>query len=150
MALNEIFQATATILGAVEDVGKVYSYRRWAADEASFKNLFVTDGQILAWTITRESTEAEDFDGGSRDYHAIVIRGWMATKDADATETTFQNLVEDVRAAFQANRNLEVGSVANAEFSGRMKVRKVDYVTYGQFLCHYAELELKVTDLVIP
>jgi hypothetical protein len=148
--LDDIIQATATILGAVSGIGKVYSYRRWAADEASFKSLFVTAGTILAWTITREATDTDDFEEGSHDFHAIVMRGWMGVKDSADTERTFQNLVEDVRTAFQTNRTLIVESVVNAEFSDRVKVRKVDYVKYGEYLCHYAELELKVTDLVVP
>lgn len=147
MALDDIIQAVETILSGVEDVGNVYSYRRWAADEASFKNLFVTQGTILAWTITRESTETDDFEEGSHDHHAIVIRGWMGVKDAANTERTFQNLVESIRETFQTNRTLYLAN-ENAEFSERIKVRKVDYVKYGEYLCHYAELELKVTDIV--
>lgn len=150
MALSNIITAVATILGGVTNVGKVYSYRRWAADEASFKSLFATGSTILAWTITRESTETDDFDGGSHDYHAIVLRGWMGVKDSADTEATFQALVESVRAAFQTNRELFVTGTANAEFSERIKVRKVDYVKYGEYFCHYAELELKVKDIVVP
>jgi hypothetical protein len=148
MSLDSIIQATATILGTVPNVGNVYSYRRWAADEATFKKLFTTGSQILVWTITRESTEISDEEESSHDFHAIVIRGWMGTKDEDATERTFQSLVESVRSAFQTNRTLFDGTSYNAEFSDRVRARKVDYVKYGEYLCHYAELELKVTDVV--
>ena len=146
--LSDIITAVETILSGVPSVGNVYSYRRWAADDASFASLFVSDGIILAWTITRESTETDDFEQGSHDHHSIIMRGWMGVKDAANTEATFQNLVETVRTTFQTNRTLYLDGVENAEFSERIKVRKVDYVKYGQYLCHYAELELKVTDVV--
>jgi hypothetical protein len=146
--LADIITAVETILSGVTGVGNVYSYRRWAADDASFANLFVNNGIILAWTITRESTETDDFEQGSHDHHAIIIRGWMGVKDLANTEATFQALVETVRAAFHTNRTFYLANVENAEWSERMKVRKVDYVKYGQYLCHYAELELKVTDVV--
>ena len=149
MSLDSIIQATATILGQVENVGNVYSYRRLATDEETFKKLFVTDGQILGWTISRESTDPEEEEQTAHDYHTIVFRGCMGVQDAQNTERTFQNLVETIRAAFQANDTLFDGANYNAEHCDRMKVRKVDYAMFSKYLCHYGELELRVKALVV-
>jgi len=146
--LDDIIQSVNTILGGVENVGKVYSYRRWAADEASFKALFVADGKILAWTITRESTASRKEDDHREETHTLVMRGWMGVKDANDTERVFQNLVESICDTFAPLDQLS--QLDTTWFADAVQVRKVDYVRYGEYLCHYAELEMKATEVVSP
>jgi len=150
MPLSNITTAMQSILAGVTGVGNVYSYRRWAADEATFRKLFTESGTILAWTITRESTRRERFEQGRYDYHTMIMRGFLGTKDSTATELTFQNLVETINNVFEANTSLMMNGTANAIYAEAVQVRKVDYVKYGEYLCHFAELEMVVTDVVSP
>ena len=68
--------------------------------------------------------------------------------DAAATELTFQDLVETISDVFAENNSLFVAGVANCDYAEEVQVRKVDYVKYGEYLCHYAELEMVVKDCV--
>jgi len=151
MPLNDIIATVADMLAAVEGVGpNVHARIRWGADEAKFKELFQDDGKILGWTVTREATTATDLVGVTIDKHAIVIRGYLSLSDADATETTFQDLVETIRDAFNQNRRLRVAGISKAAFTSRVSVRTVEHRMFGGYLCHYAELVLLADDFVKP
>jgi hypothetical protein len=149
MSLSNIISATATILGTVTGIGTVHAYERWAADEATFKALFVSSGKVNGWAITREATTAVDHVGGaSMDTHDIVIRGYYSLDDSANTEKTFQDLIEAIRSKFNPNRRLTVSGTVNAHTSDRIQVRPIQHRMFGGVLCHYCELVLRASEIV--
>jgi len=152
MSLAVIIGAVGEILATVPDVGtKIHPYRRWGADDATFRELFVDDGQLLGWEITREGpSEAIDYVGATLDTHLIVIRGYMALKDSENTEKTFQDLIEAIRDAFNSNRRLRSDGTSRAHDSDKIRVRVVDHRMLSGVLVHYTELVLRVTEMVTP
>jgi len=138
-----------TILNAVTDIGKVYDYERWAADWATFINLFKTTiddvDQIRGWEIGRtaalESGTGEDASIGQTDRsHRFLIRGYMAVNDASATEKTFNSLIESIADAFRGNLTLDDSAQDHDFIQGEV----IDHRLFGGVLCHYAELSLTV------
>src|SRR5690348_11138154 len=98
--LNDIIDETANVLRTVNGVGKVNAYRRAVNVEADIAAAYKdgATGMIRAWDVTRESTASNDRTvGATEELHTIVVRGYMSVKDADATEQTFQSLIEEVR-----------------------------------------------------
>ena len=91
-----------------------------------------------------------DFVGATLDVHNIVIRGYMSLQDAENTEKVFQDLIETIRTAFNSNRKLTVDDVRHAHDSDRIRVPVVDHAMFGGVLVHYAELVLRVTEMVTP
>lgn len=147
MSLDTIIVAIKALLVAVPNVGDVHDYVRLATNEQQFLSFFkdATSGRVLGWTITRESTNTVDRNVGAQmDTHIIVLRGWMGLKDGDATEKTFQALIESVRATFNAHANRKLS--ATAFFSGPCQVRQVTQGILGAVLCHYCELALPVQE----
>jgi hypothetical protein len=143
--LADVINEVKAILQTVADVGMVNDYRRAVSSEADVSRLYkdVDAGEIRAWDITRETTVSNDRTVGAvEDLHLIVIRGYMSVRDADATEKTFQNLIECVRAAFRVKRNLN-GKVLD---STPMQVRTVTAATVSNVLVHYCELTLQAQD----
>jgi hypothetical protein len=74
--------------------------------------------------------------GATEERHLVVIRGYLGVSDKDATEQTFQDLIEAVRAALRAKRNLN-GKVLDTTPA---QARLVTAATIGGVLCHYCEL----------
>ena len=150
MSLANMISAVGVILAAIPGVGsKVHGYERWASDEAKFKELFVADGKVLGWTITREATSSVDHVGGaSMDTHALVIRGYYSLDDSANTEKTFQDLVEAIRSGFNPNRRLNPGTGSTAHTSDRIQVRRVEHRMFAGVLVHYCELVLMASEVV--
>jgi hypothetical protein len=108
-----------------------------------------SDGKINGWTISRKRTATEQATMGEIERaHVFMIRGVYGLKDADATESTFQALIEDIQAAFEADDTLG-GACRTIDpdwgpMSGAvgLQVDLVEPRMFGGVLCHYAECRL--------
>ena len=144
--LSDIIAAIKTIMLGVSGVEIVHEYQRFAADWTKFLSLFKdSSDRINGWMITRESTpEDRDTYPTLRRQHRFVIRGFYGLNDAEASETTFQTLVERIQTAFDVDPVLG-GTVINSE---PLQVDKVDARVFGSVLCHYAELSIAAHERV--
>jgi hypothetical protein len=129
------------LVGAISDIGIVHDYERWAADSARFIDLFKTtiDGvaQIRGVEITRGSA-AEDETPERK--HTYKLKCYMGLKDEDATEKTFNTIVEAICDAFRADQT--IGGVAGGH--DYAQVATIELRMFGSVLCHYAELAVTV------
>jgi len=66
----------------------------------------------------------------------------MSHSDADASELTFQGLIEDIGDKFRNNIQLD----DTALISIPIQVTTVTDKSFGSVLCHYTEMELSVTE----
>lgn len=143
-------QQIFTELSSVTNIGKVYDYERWAADWATFINLFKTNiggvDQIRGWEIGRKAAQAQ-YDSNAEELttHQFVIRGYMGIKDSDATEKTFNALIEAIRTKFRFSFRLN----GACEHAGPVSAELIDTRTFGSVLCHYCELSLPVQELFV-
>ncbi len=136
-----------SILNSVADIGKVYDYERWAADWTTFINLFKAtiggEDQIRGWEIGRRSAKETKViigvtTGGNERAHVFLLRGYLRVKDADASEKTFNALIETISTAFRSNLKLN-NTVERHDF---IQAEIIDFRVFGGVLCHYAELTL--------
>lgn len=140
MSLSTIRSAIITILEAVTGIGKVYDYERYAKSPDGFKLLFTSnDDKFHVWQLTRESTEEiSEMHTTNIRRHTMVIRGYYALKDANATAKTFQDLIEticeDLRVDFQ------LGGIALQCLPPQVRI--VEHVEFTGVLCHHAEIVL--------
>ena len=130
-------------LEAIEGIGVVHDYERWASDWGKFLDLMkdpVTQ-TIRGWTITRESSEGErEAPAEANRYPVYVVRGYWGLSDLNASERAFDDLVEAVQDALGADVTLG-GIVDHVE---EPIVRALEPRMYGSVLCHYAEIATKV------
>jgi hypothetical protein len=146
--LSDTIAEVKSIMGAVAGVGKVNAYRRNAKTEQDFNDLYVVNGKVLAWDITRESTASTDRTvGATYEEHTLVIRGYMGVRDFDGTEKTFQDLIESVRAALRVKRNLN-GKVLDTT---PVQARQVGAAEFGvnKVLVHYCELSFTAIEFPV-
>ncbi len=138
-----------SILSGVTDIGKVYDYDRWSADWGVFITLFKATisgkDQIRGCEITRRAAPGE-YDSNAEELvsHQYVIKMYMSLSDADATEKTFNALIEAVKTAFRFN--FELNGVC--ESAGPVSADIIEPRFFGSVLCHYAELSLPVRETV--
>lgn len=121
-------------------VGAVHDYERWSASWDKFLSHFrdAATSRINGWTITRESS-IETFIPGSASErsHTMVVRGYYGVQDSQASEKTFQDLIEAICDIFRPETNLG-GTVDQVE--APLQVDLVGYRIFGAALCHYCEL----------
>lgn len=153
MSLRNIINQAAVIAAAAMPQAKIYKHLVWSADDADIVSLFQdASGKINTIFITRESTASNDAGpNDNRDKHTLALLWYRsASRAADAstaTEDTFQDDVETMRAAFKNNRKLtNAQGVRQAIFSDPMYARLVGFVMFKGVLCNYAELVVVVED----
>lgn len=152
MSEAAIREQMAVILGAVEGIGVVHQYQRWAATWEKFLDLFKDpDGVINGWCITRTST-TEHWITNIKYERVLefVIRGYYGVNDAKASEISFQQIIEDICEAFRCNDTLNGTCETIAPQFGPLngmagvQVRIVDARFFGGVLCHFCELAIGI------
>lgn len=136
-----------TTISGVSGISLVYDYVRWAASWGDFLDLFKTDAnKINGWVFSRKSSPTlQRTIGEIERAHVYVVRGYYGLKDEDATEKTFQALVEAVQAAFFTDETLGGACETTRPDTGPMagavglQVDIVELRKFGTVLCHYFE-----------
>lgn len=136
----------------VEGIGRVHNYVRYAVSDKGFIELFRTkavsgSSHIRGWQIRRQSVEEEalSLGGGTvQRMHTYRIYGYLQINDDKKSELYFNELIEDVAAAFRSDRTL--GGVA--QYHGYLQVDVIEEREFGDVVCHYVETTLDVTECV--
>ena len=144
MSEGLIRAAIKSALEGVGGIGTVHDYERWATEWGDFLSLYKTSGNVInGWTITRQrTTEEQATTSHTERTHHFLIRGIYGLRDADATEITFQSLIEAICAAFRALYRIDGTAMDNEP----IQVELVENRMFGTVLCHYCELTLAVTE----
>lgn len=156
MALSDVREQIRTILSAVSGIGVIHEYQRWVKDERKLKEIGQDgNGKINLWMIIRKSTveKAKTYGQNDRTF-VFTIKGIYAVEDDKGTELIFQDLIENICAAFRSNYRLnstvqstytDVGPLSKL---GGVQVDLVDYRSFCGVLCHYCELGIACQTLV--
>lgn len=135
--------ALKAVVSGVTGIGQVYDYLRHIETEGEIKSELIKTGRLHFWSVTlaNENQFAEEhIVGGSKAWITFSIQGNYALKDADASEKTFIDLVEDVLDALRVDKTLS-GTVMRM---GGPKWVGPNHVTVVNVLCHHAELIVPV------
>lgn len=133
------------ILESVSGIGPVYDYQRHVESEAELKTLLVSGSRLHFWCVTLAPDEkfVEQRGAGnmSKAHVYFAIRGYYALNDANASEKTFIDLVEDVLDALRAQRGQGVNPWIN---QGPARWVGPNHVSVANVVCHHAELIVPV------
>ena len=162
--LQAIISAVATALRGVTGIGQVHNYLRWAIHDANFETLGVSGGTVNLWQVTRLNTEERWLTTGQVwRAHTIAIYGAYGLMDSDATERTFQALVERVANRFRSRTmwglGIEsivestapyMGSIASTSemlgARGGIQVQSVEHRNLNNKLVHWTEMHIGVQE----
>lgn len=156
MSVANIRAQIKAILETVTGIGVVHDYERWAVNWADILSQFKPSNQakINGWMITRTETEERVHAfGQNQAVHSFLIRGVYSLDDSEASEKTFQDLIEAIRERFRSNFNLN-GSCQSiypefGEWAGKAGIQAdtVEARMFGGVLCHYCELGLGAQEI---
>jgi len=145
MSLTDIREQIKSILAGIDGIGAVHDYERWSKDWNKFLDHYKSpDGRINGWSITRDRTSEEcDTSSHHTRIHHFTIRGFYGLKDSEASELTFQGLIEDICEAFRSKYQLNETVNDNSP----IQVEAVEPRMFGGVLCHFCELSLTAEEL---
>ena len=147
-----------TVVAAVTNIGGVHDYERWSDDWSAFltqhKVTISSVDQIRTWLIGYRGFPESVTDGqfnivpGAR-RHRFMIFGFLGLDDSAGTEKTFSALAEAVCDALDGDNGAGgLHNPASFLYAHPAMLVTVDMRVYGDVLCHYAEIQMEVEEVV--
>ncbi|WP_293222313.1 hypothetical protein [Ottowia sp.] len=155
--LSQHRAAIVAALASVPAMGIVHERERHAGSNGAFADLYLytppagstpAAPHIRGWWLRRSST-AEHSPNLHRhvNVHTWEVRGYLAFRDADATELVLDDLVEQFRAVVRADPTLggvcQPGPLALDDATDGVQVLDAGPVVFAGVLCHSVVLQLK-------
>jgi len=139
----------AVILATASGIGVIHDRRRYSDSWDAWFTLMTSGGKVNGWTINREETPAAyDTNATIARRHSFTIMGFYEINDTDASETTFQAILDSIFTKFAGNRTLN----GTAQNSGPINIEYVRVDLFGDELVnrllHMAQLTLLVEERV--
>ena len=153
MSVALIREQIKTILSAVSNTGKIHEYERFCTDWSKFLDLFKDENEeINGWTISRKSSSQLIFAQGNdiQRIHHFLLTGFYGMQDEQASELSFQDVIEAIVDKFYDYDTLNDTCFSIAPNPGEQVGIQVDMIEnriFGNVLCHYAELSLYVQEI---
>lgn len=154
MSVSTLHGALVALISDIPNIGRVHAFERYAADKGALANLYKAeiDGamQLRGWFVRRVKTvEERQAKKAFMDTHTWVVRGFMALSDADASELTFDALIEAVRDALRdwLTHTSASASVVLGEDQGP-QVAQSGPVMFSGVLCHSVTITFNTRDFV--
>jgi len=158
VGLTDIREQIKAMLSAVEGVGVVHDYERWATEWNKFLRLFKdAEGKINGWTFVRAQTAQRQATLGEIDRaHVIRFRGYAHLRDAEASEIVFQGVIDRLIDKFNEAEAENLGGACLTThpdwgpMAGAvgLQIDRVEPRKFGAVLCHYAEGRLCALETV--
>lgn len=152
---NTIAADIKTKMQTISGIGNVHDYYRWNKEASKFLALFAYtpaggSQQIRGWELSRISA-TEHKRGAFFRHHRFKITGYMSLRDADATDKTFQTLVDDICEKFRTADGGATWDYRNGDSPEESPAQAgvLDVRQFGEILCHYAEIFLSVTERIV-
>lgn len=146
MSESSVRAKIKTTLSGVSGIGTVHDYERTSRSPATYLELMRPGGAsgslVNGWTIRRRSTASQRASTNIliRRTHRYEINGiYGPVDDDDATEKTFQALLESIWAAFKSDYTIG----GTCENSGQIQIEDVDFLEFHETLYHVAALTIE-------
>lgn len=138
MNTEDIRREIAERLKAIEGVGKVHPFERYASKHEALKGFYLNSRHLCGWYVTRLSCREEEFTTCfNKVFTDWQIRGFMGLEDAAASEIAFDAKIDAIRRDF---RNTPLKS---ADATGLIQVNDIGPVMFCGILCHACDLRLQ-------
>lgn len=143
-AIATVRAAIKAKIETVPSVGRVYGRRRLVEKDTEMKELLITsDGKLLFWfvSLARDAPYNQKRLGSSQTQatYRFQVEAFLKFNDGDNSEELFDNLVEDVIEAFEADEKLGDILIEGGPLNWEAD-ELAFYPRDGGVLCHYARL----------
>ena len=147
----------ASYLGDLDGIGRVYPERQWvtnreqAIDMLSIESAGAADSKrlIRQWQTFRRADE-EQHGVGLRTLGLTrwALEGWHGWQDSHNTYGTFQAQIDTVRTRIRGLQTLGNRFNPTNTLSGPLQVTEIGGRMRADFLCHYADCEIGIEEVV--
>lgn len=152
MALSTIKSNLKTALEAVTGIGQVHDYiRNWSGTNKTFFHLFESSKKVHAWQITRRKTPEKGINTNNSNErrHEILIFGVYGVNDLNASEKTFQDLIEAICVKLRDEAKQPAPLSGAVLRMGWPQVETVEFRFWNGRLVHACDIGLWVDEYII-
>jgi len=140
---SAIRDAIVAKLASIEGIGKVNAYQRYADEMRDLEAMYVTDGVLLGWFVSRG--QIREWQEGQKHMEATTwrITGFRAIVDAIQSELLFDALIDRMRLDFRDDITLGLTNLTtiHKDQTG-LQLDDSGPVMFAGVLCHCAKLSL--------
>lgn len=156
MSYSDIANDIKSRLEAIPGTGVIHAYERQCTDIKKFIDLFTVatvdnKREIRGFEITRRAVN-EHKAGAFFRHHMMLARGYRGLVDADQSAIEWQDLLDTICAAFRAVAQVE----GHPEYrngdnpnDSPAQITIIEDRMFGSYLCHYAEINISVTERIV-
>lgn len=147
MSYSTILAQVKTVLSGVSGTANVYDYWRYSSDMTTLKSLFVSNGILHTWMITRTSASAEaSLDSQVFRNHQFELTGFYQVDDSAESEKTFQALCDTIMNTFDQTSNFTLNATADQIQAAQLL--EFTHVEFCGVLCHQARILITANEEV--
>lgn len=145
---QEIRQYLIDNLKTVPGIGKIYDYDRYPAlnETAAFLRLFQdeTTTLIMGWELTRIAVTpiVRVANDAYKVSHTYQLKGYYSLRDKERSEVVFNAIVDAV-----VQRMVDI-EIPNEQGLHIPRVPIIAAKQFGNVLCHYAQIEWTVSEVI--
>jgi hypothetical protein len=150
---RDIRAAIVAVIASVPDIGQVHGWERYDADGdwmgAHYVSEIAGSPLVRGWYVRRLQMQRQRHAGLRKKVLTTwLIRGFHGVADANQSELGFDDLIDQLIAAFDANQTLGLAGVmtADEELAG-LQLQDSTPVLAGGVLCHQARLILRTNHI---
>ena len=144
MSVATIRTGIKTKMESVSSVNKVLDYVVWTNDWQVIYDKFAegTD-RVNVWMVGLNASPSAVVSAGVRERQYVYnIVGYYSIKTSDETSKVFEDMIDGIINAFDADNSIANGS----ELISKINLTAINNTIFAQHPCHTAVMSLTVTD----
>jgi hypothetical protein len=144
MSHRAIRAAIKARMETVPGIGQVQEYERFASANPDLAAFYMEDGRLNGWYIRRLEVQREPDGSLTKETTLWRLVGLRSFEDTEASELTFDDLIDGLIAAFAADETLSdtVETTRLSDADG-LELQESGPVMFAGILAHEGRLELK-------
>jgi hypothetical protein len=145
MSDTTLRNSIASMLQEVPGIGIVHKYERWTKDMSQFLTMFQDPAskKIFGWEITRAGIgKIEKITQKFKVPHLYKLKGYYGLQDSAQSEIEFNAIVDGIVLKFISKQ------IPGTEMKTWPRAPRIEPRVFGSVLCHYAEMDFEVPEIV--
>ena len=133
-------------VSGVAGTGIVHKFQRFATQESKLRELYISNGKLRGWHISRPARGLirTDFERRFDLSDTWLLRGFLALADGNESELEFDTVLDNLHAALLADPTLGGRVEYTAVSSLSANIQDAGPVMFAGVLCHSAKIVFNI------
>lgn len=163
MNWDTLRERVAAVVAAADGIGKVHLRKRSSKFLVDWFEHHASEGIVNSWEVTREGFitdhaavgDAIGYEPIWHTHHGVLVIGRMSVKDSDddeeASETKFNDLVDEVGNQFRDDPLLNLGEPNDPFLVVPLHpvTGEISEVMFGKILCHEVRITFEAVERTV-